>query len=252
MATTTTNSGFASPLEASSFLGLGREMIYKLCGEGKLGDVRVVGKTYLIPWSDVKKYAATYVSRRLQNGYGKRHTIKCAGCKRSFTVTHGYRNRKYCSFECSVRFRTRPNWNKKSLRVCPQCRESFEVIGYHKARFCSHKCATDANRGKPNWRAKADTKRIVKHGPSKCTTEDGRKMLTHRYAVEKNIKRLLRSREVVHHVDLDNTNNSLTNLCLMRDETEHQLAHRSIDGLIKSLMEMGIIGFNGKRYVLTA
>jgi hypothetical protein len=80
--------------------------------------------------------------------------------------------------------------------------------------------------------------------------QDGRKVLIHRHAIEVSLGRLLQPTEIVHHIDLDKTNISLGNLALIENEQEHQVAHRSIDGLIKPLLLNGIILFVGNRYVL--
>jgi excisionase family DNA binding protein len=243
---------FALSIEAARFLGIGREMVYKLCGEGKLADVRRIGKTYLIPWSSLDAYAKSYVPRKLVNGYGIKVDLTCNGCSKPFSVQYGYRKRKYCSYVCSVKGRKRSNWHKRDQRTCPQCNKEFEVISWSKVKFCSPKCSTDWNRGKSNLRCKADVKTVPVQTSKKCTTPDGRKMLVHRHLAEIKAGRRLTEREVVHHVDMDHANNDPQNLCLMDDTKEHTLAHRSVDRLIKPLLAMGMIEFKDKRYVLGA
>ena len=75
-------------------------------------------------------------------------------------------------------------------------------------------------------------------------------MFLHRYKMEQHIGRKLDRAERVHHINIDTLDNSIKNLHLFKDIREHQYAHRSVDLLIKPLMDMGAIVFRGGRYVL--
>lgn len=71
----------------------------------------------------------------------------------------------------------------------------------------------------------------------------------HRYVVEKAIGRKLTHDEHIHHINMDHTDNSVENLALLTNR-EHQLAHGSINLVVKELIQNNIIKFNGhtKRY----
>lgn len=71
----------------------------------------------------------------------------------------------------------------------------------------------------------------------------------HRYVVEKAIGRKLTNDEHIHHVNMDHTDNNVENLALLSNR-EHQLAHGSINLVVKELIQNNIIKFNGhtKRY----
>lgn len=173
----------------------------------------------------------------------------CPTCGKSFIVDSGHIDRKYCSFPCSVKGRDRDNWHKYDERICHNCQKPFKIISWRKDKFCCHKCSTDANRGKPNHRQKAKQK-ITQAQYRKYTTSGGRKILIHRHVMEKIIGRRLEKSEIVHHIDLDKENIDEKNLALFESEQAHQVAHRSIDALIKPLMKFGVIEFKGNKYIL--
>jgi len=59
--------------------------------------------------------------------------------------------------------------------------------------------------------------------------EDNR-MLVHRFLVEKNIGRHLKSEEVVHHIDGNKLNNDLSNLQICKNQFEHAKIHANEQG----------------------
>ena len=186
-----------------------------------------------------------YESERL---YGPQ-TKRCPTCKKKFVVDGGHRDRKYCSFPCSIKDRKRQNWHRYDRRLCPQCRKKFKVISWSHKRFCSPRCSSLFRRGKPNGqrlpRNKLQTMRKVR-----TRTVNGRVIFVHRLVMEQHLGRKLKARERVHHIDVDGENNALRNLYLCANEREHGLAHRSMDALIKPLLEARIIRFKAGRYIM--
>ena len=71
----------------------------------------------------------------------------------------------------------------------------------------------------------------------------------HTLVYEKNTGHLPQKGEVIHHIDLDKHNNSFDNLYLC-NYVEHTKLHRSVDKLVKTLLERGIIKFSGGKYEL--
>lgn len=67
----------------------------------------------------------------------------------------------------------------------------------------------------------------------------------HLLAMAKHVGRRIRSEfgEVVHHIDLDKTNNDLRNLVLLRDESAHRAAHNSLVRVAASLVKSGLIRY---------
>lgn len=81
-------------------------------------------------------------------------------------------------------------------------------------------------------------------------TIDGRVMFLHRYIIEQRVGRRLLPTETVHHIDCDSFNNDPGNLYLFEDERAHQLAHASIERLVRPLLEAGVIEFRDGFYSL--
>lgn len=69
----------------------------------------------------------------------------------------------------------------------------------------------------------------------------------HTLVVEKEMGRLPNSNEVVHHINLDKTDNRTENLWVCGNK-EHLVCHRSIEKLIKPLLESGVIYFCDGEY----
>lgn len=68
------------------------------------------------------------------------------------------------------------------------------------------------------------------------------------YEMEKGIK--LDDKAIIHHINMDKMDNSIGNLFLCSDNFEHSNAHKSINILVKELMEDGIIKFEEGKYFL--
>lgn len=73
---------------------------------------------------------------------------------------------------------------------------------------------------------------------------------THRLIVEKRIGRFLKEEEIVHHIDIVNTNNEDSNLFLCSGNIEHLLIHASLNKCVAELIKIGVLKFNqeSKKY----
>ncbi|MFA5036135.1 MAG: HNH endonuclease [Candidatus Izemoplasmatales bacterium] len=80
---------------------------------------------------------------------------------------------------------------------------------------------------------KSNSGYIIVYYP-KNSVYDGGGILEHRFIMEQILGRSLTSKEEVHHLDLDKTNNSPKNLILCRDRKEHKAWHHKIN-LIKAI-----------------
>jgi hypothetical protein len=72
----------------------------------------------------------------------------------------------------------------------------------------------------------------------------------HTLVYEANTGRLPQDGEVIHHIDLDKLNNDFSNLFICGNK-EHLICHRSIEKLIKPLMQNNIIYFENGEYKIS-
>lgn len=94
--------------------------------------------------------------------------------------------------------------------VCEYCNKKYRGF-LENQRFCCHKCAGASFKCPYNKR---------------FTTPDGRDILLHRYVMECHLGRKLEPKEVVHHINLDRTDNRIENLMLFPTNSEHIAYHR--------------------------
>ena len=66
----------------------------------------------------------------------------------------------------------------------------------------------------------------------------------HIEVVENNIGRSLQGTELVHHINMNKTDNRLENLWLCKSRKEHAIAHWSLEKLTKELIDRNIIYFD--------
>lgn len=81
--------------------------------------------------------------------------------------------------------------------------------------------------------------------------ERGKRVLEHTYILEKNIGRRLKQGEMIHHIDLDKINNSVENLFLCANKSEHFLLHSSLQKCGYTLFKKKILFFDQNRNVYT-
>lgn len=66
--------------------------------------------------------------------------------------------------------------------------------------------------------------------------------------MSKHIKRSLLLGEIIHHIDLDKTNNNINNLYLCKNRSEHAKIHWSVNKLVKYFIKNKILQFKGGNY----
>ena len=71
----------------------------------------------------------------------------------------------------------------------------------------------------------------------------------HRLKIEKKLGRRLNSKELVHHIDLDKSNNKLSNLYVSLKQKHHEM-HRQLERVAGNLVKLGIIKFNNGNYYI--
>lgn len=72
----------------------------------------------------------------------------------------------------------------------------------------------------------------------------GKPIYSHRAIVEERIGRSLGSDEIVHHIDGNKFNNTSTNLFVFKGRAAHRKAHATLESIIPSLLELGVVKFN--------
>lgn len=148
----------------------------------------------------------------------ERVTIPCEVCATPVTrLLCQIKGRVFCSKACLGA------WHRHGSELCDEKfyrRLGEQDIGTRVNQFCSRDCYMQ-------WRqtgARSYLKTGARH--------------THRVVVETHIGRALTSAEVVHHIDLNRQNNSLSNLMLFPDSRTHMLCHwgRLTDAELRSFL----------------
>lgn len=149
----------------------------------------------------------------------KKIEMKCEYCGKIFLQYLSQRRSKFkfCSRQCKY------EWNKT-------------VVGYWKGKEIplKHRLTMSKNHAdvsgenNPRWKG---GKRIDKTGyiliwkPTHPYADYHGYVREHRLIVEQNIGRILKPKEVVHHIDLNKQNNLLSNLMLFENDSEHHKYH---------------------------
>jgi len=201
------------------------------------------GKIFVVePWRN-QKFCSVQCGAEFNKGitYEER---KCLNCGNTFKV-EPWRRQRFCSVACAMDFRRGKTFEE---RRCPNCGKAFKAEKWKKKKFCSTRCAADYHKGKPRKSVRPRLKSERNKGYEERTTVDGRRVALHRYLVEQKIGRRLTSIETVHHIDMDKHNNTVENLYLYPNESEHQKGHRSLEALVPWLLKKGIIEFKDGIY----
>lgn len=112
-----------------------------------------------------------------------------------------------CSHECKMKFMSAPDGKKKYKR------------GYKLGGHILVKAAEHPN-NKKGW------------------------VPEHRLIMEKHLGRILRSDELIHHINMKKDDNRIENLYIFNDDTTHFLSHGSLNKCVETLIETGILKFN--------
>jgi len=108
-------------------------------------------------------------------------------------------------------------------KKCLTCGKSFKIIPSRKnfAKFCSYKCYWKAMKGKNHWNWKSG--HIDKRG-YKIIYVNSKPTREQRFVMEKYLKRALKKREIVHHINGNKIDNRIENLKVMSN-SEHRKLH---------------------------
>lgn len=162
----------------------------------------------------------------------------CLYCKEPFEVLKCHEHRKFCSKSCSAKYHAKVNKKQRPIKICKQCKKSFEIKRKGQI-FCSSACS--ALFRKENKKHKKDTKVKV--------YINGQSFLEHRLVMENKLNRKLESKEIVHHIDGNRKNNKPENLWLYATNSDHIKGHHSLFALVNWLLKNKFIKFEDGKYV---
>jgi len=137
----------------------------------------------------------------------------------------------------------------KVIRICDDCGSEDEVVirDVYKRRIRS--------KNKDNkdycWRCARKRAGFLRR-KGKLLLADGyfreykgdKRVFLHRLIMEKSIGRDLLDNEIVHHIDGDKKNNSISNLVIAENESDHQKIHGSLQRQAFKLVQSGLIKFD--------
>jgi len=191
--------------------------------------------------------------------YGKKRKIEtqqdriCEECDKVFTVRKGDKDR-FCSSDCARKNMVRKrDEGKRVWWECPICHKKFywQKSKAKIRKYCSTECqARGASLRLRGIKRKGKVARReigIYPNPERIYVKGKRKLL-HRYLVEKELGRELKTSEQVHHIDMDKQNNIVGNLYLYKNGSGHMKGHHSLEKMVSSLIEEGIIGFKNGLY----
>jgi hypothetical protein len=109
---------------------------------------------------------------------------------------------------------------------------------------CSQK--SHKMRKHPNWKGKRNNcgYYYIYH-PNHPNAPKSGYISEHRFIAEQKVGRILNSDEFVHHIDMDKTNNELSNLYISK-QRGHKEVHASFNRLCRELMNRGVVYFDQK------
>lgn len=147
-------------------------------------------------------------------------TKKCEWCGGLFSKCPSYfKNRpgRFCSKNCELKQRSK-EWSENNPM-----------------QYIDNSGEKNPMWGKQGWNY--DPNGAPRHDGYYRITVNGKRVLKHRYLMEKKLGRKLSDDEIVHHIDGDNTNNNLDNLKVLT-QSEHCKNHRE-NGRFVSLKNGG-------------
>jgi len=176
----------------------------------------------------------------------KKFDRNCLRCGKLFQTTPS-ENQRYCNPKCSALSRIIPEKHRSFTRACLECGVTFKTYPSINKKFCSPKCCA-IYYGRTRYTKTNHSKRYMRE----MRTDDGKRILINRYFMEQKLGRKLSRKEIVHHIDMDETNNpeDCSNYYLCKSYSTHMLVHHSISKVVKELLNIGILQFKNGEYII--
>lgn len=165
--------------------------------------------------------------------FATHNTERCMECDSVYEVAKSRFNSKYlrykhCSNRCYDIFKHREK-EKMFMRmtyVCKNCGKVFQSRRYGKVyRFCSTRCSQSFMKGENSFAYNGGS--TINSAGYICVRVGDKYLYEHRLIVQEEIGRKLKDNEVVHHIDGNKLNNSISNLKIM-DKKEHDKYHKDL------------------------
>jgi len=153
---------------------------------------------------------------------------------------------RFCSNKCSkvesAKIQKEKSWEKYK-QECEECGIEFlpprQAEG---ARFCSYTCSGLSRRNKRIYR----NGYYMIHADNHPNATAQGYVLEHRSVMEASIGRNLSNEEVVHHINLDKSDNRIKNLMIMSD-SEHKSYHANLTHMANTYTENSCKDMNDGR-----
>lgn len=179
------------------------------------------------------------------------HIKECTKCNRLLTIDNFIKDKtKPHGIYSSCKACYKLTKGSRSVRVpvkernCAICGTSFIPRHYQIDTRCGVVCSIQCRHKYVALKRRAKTQKTFRNGYVLTRDSVGDDLKReHVSVVEKSIGRELSSKEVVHHIDCDKSNNNLKNLYLC-DPSTHMVAHHSLFDLVKDLIANGNIFFD--------
>ena len=184
-------------------------------------------------------------NNHIKDNYDGTYSVKIKAI--SSKTVRPYQYCRYIITECDVCGNTCP----KRLDHSPKTKRTYC------AQECFQIMQTTMNKRKvykEGWRVKESYNGyVMKRIWDDPMYKKGEWVTQHRYNIEQHIGRRLLKTEIVHHIDMDKTNNNIDNLWVC-SASDHTKAHSSMNVKVADLMKLNLVSFNretGKYNLIT-
>lgn len=157
---------------------------------------------------------------------GRKRTLKtriCQQCGKEFESRADF-PQKYCSHDCY--YQSMRTGRKKYPCICQYCGKDYQGRTPI-SKYCSAKCQNLARMGKNHPLYKGGYS--MDGGYRKVLSGKGGYVKEHRKVVEETVGRKLKTDEIIHHINVNRSDNRIENLTILT-KSEHSLVHHYLRG----------------------